>query len=143
MKVLVPMSFREPESDKDFEYIGRLMVIFGQREMHQQDARGWNRLYNKVMTSFTTWKNDDSEYHEWQRANEAPTVYSGDGHRPHKWPGNPADGDSECIAWKCAACGEWISEFKDDRTDCPRDWRAESDVLRKMKIKSKDNSNDS
>ena len=64
MKGLVPVSFREPVTDQDFEYIGRLIFIFGQREMHQQDSRGWNRLYNRMMTSFSTWKNDNEKEEE-------------------------------------------------------------------------------
>ena len=42
---------------------------------------------------------------------------------PHRWPGMPSDGDPECIAWKCAACGEWVSEYR-PYTSCTVDWRS-------------------
>lgn len=44
--------------------------------------------------------------------------------RPHRMPPLPADCDGECIAWKCAACGEWIGEFDSEpRSPCPVEWR--------------------
>lgn len=42
---------------------------------------------------------------------------------PHKWPGAPPDDDSEVIAWKCAACGEWVSDGG-PKTPCAVDWRS-------------------
>jgi hypothetical protein len=53
--------FKQPETDADYEYIGRCLVQFGHREMHQQDSRGWNRLYNRVMQSFTNWRTENDE----------------------------------------------------------------------------------
>lgn len=41
--------------------------------------------------------------------------------RPHKFPQPAPDGD--IIAWKCAACDQWINEYAyDERGDCPVDW---------------------
>ena len=48
--------------------------------------------------------------------------------RPHKWPGMPKDGNPEVIAWKCAACGQWVSEIGPIvPDDCPIDWRGQAD----------------
>ena len=45
-----------------------------------------------------------------------------DDSRPHKFPTPVPDG--EVIAWKCAACGEWIREYEySKRGPCPVDWR--------------------
>lgn len=47
--------------------------------------------------------------------------------RPHRFPPRetwPND-DPECIAWKCYACGEWVSELQ-PRTPCCVDWRKQS-----------------
>lgn len=48
--------------------------------------------------------------------------------RPHKWPGMPKDGNPEVIAWKCAACGQWVSEIGPIvPDDCPIDWRGQQE----------------
>lgn len=45
--------------------------------------------------------------------------------RPHKWPGNPPDGDPDVLAWRCAACEQWVREYGPNTHDwCPVDWRA-------------------
>lgn len=49
--------------------------------------------------------------------------------RPHKWPGNAPDGD--IIAWKCAACDQWVSEYGKRRDECPVNWRRRRLRLRK------------
>jgi hypothetical protein len=50
---------------------------------------------------------------------------SDDGHRPHRFPQSALDSGAEIIAWKCAACGEWVREYGiADRSECPIDWRS-------------------
>ena len=48
--------------------------------------------------------------------------YHDDGHRPHKWP-TPGDSSGDVIAWKCAACGKWVSELRYENDNCPINWR--------------------
>jgi hypothetical protein len=40
--------------------------------------------------------------------------------RPHRF---PTDAPSEVYSWRCAACGEWISDTSEKRTECPVNWR--------------------
>lgn len=53
--------------------------------------------------------------------------------RPHKFPINaPGILDAEVIAWKCAACGEWVND-SGERTECPIDWRRRmNDPIRRV-----------
>ena len=64
-------------------------------------------------------------YEDGFRDGQASKPRVDDGRRPHKWPGNPPDGNPEVIAWKCAACDEWVSEYGPNYSEqqCTVDWR--------------------
>lgn len=50
-------------------------------------------------------------------------TYWDDGFRPHRFPSFEYGEDTECLAWKCQACGKWVNDAGDD-SECPIDWRA-------------------
>lgn len=51
--------------------------------------------------------------------------------RPHRFPMPAPDG--EIIAWKCAACDEWVSEYgKDRNVTCSVDWRRKGRAKRRV-----------
>lgn len=52
---------------------------------------------------------------------------SDDGGRPHRFPKPPAGEEmpgDELIAWRCAACGAIVNEYRPEKVEpCPIDWR--------------------